>query len=86
MREARKEVSEMATKYSTDKNAPLIDQLSALSVQEWENEFQFLDMCLRDSIRLQLRGTAFRKNISGADVQVGDEIIPNGAFVVRLLI
>lgn len=76
LKEARKEVSDVAAKYSIDKNAPLIDQLSALSV-EWENEFQFLDMCLKDSIRLQLLGTAFRKIISGGDVQVGKEVILN---------
>jgi hypothetical protein len=69
MKEARKEVSGVAAKYSIDKNAPLIDQLFALSVEEWENEFQFLNMCLKDSIRLQLLGTAFRKNISGGDIK-----------------
>lgn len=40
-----------------------------------------MDLCLRDSIRLQALGTAFRRNISGRDVVVGDEVIPNGAFV-----
>jgi cytochrome P450 len=40
-------------------------------------------MCLRDSIRLQLLGTAFRRNISGKDIPtgVGNEVIPPGAFV-----
>jgi len=38
-------------------------------------------MCLKDSIRLQLLGAGFRRNISGKDIQLGNEVIPNGAFV-----
>lgn len=40
-------------------------------------------MCLRESIRIQLLGTAFRKNISGRAIPTGsgDEIIPPNAFV-----
>lgn len=45
------------------------------------SDFPFLDLCLRDSIRLQALGSFFRRNISGRDVIVGDEVIPNGAFV-----
>jgi hypothetical protein len=44
-----------------------------------------IDLSLRESIRFQLVGTAFRRNISGQDIPIGDEIIPNGAFVVRLI-
>lgn len=38
---------------------------------------------MRDSIRLNLQGTAFRKNISGRPIPTGngDEVIPPGAFV-----
>jgi cytochrome P450 len=80
---AREEVKAAAARHSTDKNAPLIEQLSQLPVEAWESEFPILDMCLRDSIRLQLLGTAFRRNISGKDIPtgVGDEVIPPGAFV-----
>jgi cytochrome P450 len=40
-------------------------------------------MCLRDSIRLQLLGCAFRKNTSGKNIPTGngDEVIPPDAIV-----
>ena len=80
---ARAEVEAVAAKYSTDKKAPLIDQLSQLPIEAWESEFPVVDMCLRDSIRLQLLGTTFRKNIAGRDIPTGngDEVIPVDAFV-----
>ena len=78
---ARKEISTIAGKYNPDTNASLIDQLSNVPVEAWETEFEVLDFCLRDSIRIQLLGTAFRRNISGKDVQIGNEVIPPGAFV-----
>ena len=72
-----------AAKYSTDKTAPLVEQLAQLPVEAWESAFPVLDLCLRDSIRLQMLGTAFRKNVSGKPIPTGhgDEVIPPGAFV-----
>ena len=78
---ALQEIEDIAAKYSLDTSIPLIDQLSSIPVEAWELEFKILDACLRDSIRLQLLGTAFRRNVSGKELQLGDEIIPNGAFV-----
>ena len=61
----------------------MVEQLSQLPLEAWESEFPVLDLCLRDSIRLQLLGAALRRNVSGKDIpiDVGDEVIPNGAFV-----
>jgi hypothetical protein len=50
---AREEVKAVALKYAKDKNAPLIDQLQQLPSHAWEGEFPIVDMCLRESIRLQ---------------------------------
>lgn len=58
-----------------------MEQLAGLSLEAWETEFPLLDMCLRDSIRLQALGTAFRRNVSGHAIKIGTEVIPNGAFV-----
>lgn len=76
------EVRAAGAKYG-DKDASLIDQLSAIPVAGWESEFPMLDLCLRDSIRLQLLGAAFRRNISGHDIPIndGEEVIPPGAYV-----
>lgn len=79
---AREEVQAAAAKYSTDKAAPLVERLAQLPVEAWESAFPALDLCLRDSIRLQMLGTAFRKNASGKPIPTGhgDEVIPPGAF------
>jgi cytochrome P450 len=75
------EIKQIAAKYNTDISLPLLDQLPNIPVEAWESDFRVLDACLRDSIRLQLLGTAFRRNVSGKDLHVGDEVVPNGAFV-----
>jgi cytochrome P450 len=78
---ALEEIKTIASKYNTDPQLPLLDQLSNIPIEAWESDFKTLDACLRDSIRLQLLGTAFRRNVSGKDLAIGDEVVPNGAFV-----
>lgn len=60
-----------------------MEQLNQLPLGAWEQGFPLIDMCLRESIRIQLLGTTFRKNISGRSIPTGtgDEVIPPGAFV-----
>ena len=82
MAKAREEVTDVARKHNPESRSLLIDQLANIPVEAWETEFKFLDCCLKDSIRLQLLGTAFRQNISGKDVWIGNEIVPPGTFVV----
>ena len=82
MARAREEVTAIAQNYNTDSKSSLEDQLSNIPVEAWETEFNFLDSCLKDSIRLQLLGTAFRQNITKENIQIGDEIVPPGAFLV----
>jgi cytochrome P450 len=79
---ALEEVNAAAAKYSSEKNAPLVEQLSLLPLEAWETEFPFLDTVLTETIRLHLQGVQLRKNISGNNIKVGDEIIPHGAYVV----
>ncbi|KAF2019854.1 cytochrome P450 6A1 [Aaosphaeria arxii CBS 175.79] len=83
----REEVRRTAAKYATDPSAPLYVQLNDVPLEAWEAEFPLIDMCLRDSIRLNLLGTAFRKNISGKPIPTGhgDEVIPPDAFITYAL-
>jgi cytochrome P450 len=82
----REEIRNTAAKYATNPNAPLYHQLGDVPLEAWEAEFPFVDMCLRDSIRLNLLGTAFRRNVSGRDVPIGNgEVIPPNAFVTYAL-
>ncbi|KAH8742415.1 cytochrome P450 [Diaporthe sp. PMI_573] len=57
--------------------------LASLTLQGWESEFPIIGNCLRETLRLCLPGTVFRRNVSGADVPIGDsgEVIPQGAYV-----
>jgi cytochrome P450 len=82
MAKARKEITNTAAKSSTDPDVSLTDQLDSLSLDIWETKFPFLDTCLKDTIRLQLPAALLRKNISGSEVGIGDEILPNGAIAV----
>ncbi|POS73838.1 cytochrome P450 6A1 [Diaporthe helianthi] len=58
--------------------------LSTLTLDDWESEFPLIDLALRESIRFQLVGTAFRKNISGHDVPIGKsgEVVPSDGFAM----
>jgi len=81
MAKVREEVVTVAAQHCTDEKASLIDQLSSLPIEIWETGFPLLDLCLRDSIRLQTVGAAMRRNVSGHDVKIADTIIPNGSYV-----
>ena len=81
MAKAREELENVSLRYC-DKSVPLVERLAQLPVEAWENDFKFLDLCLKDSIRLNLLGTAFRRNI-GPDIKLATgEVIPTGAFLV----
>ncbi|KAF2769691.1 cytochrome P450 [Teratosphaeria nubilosa] len=63
---------------------PLKERLMRLPLEAWEADFPITDLCLRDSMRLQMNGTAFRRNVSAHDVPIGKsgEVIPAGAFAI----
>lgn len=48
----------------------------------WETEFEVLELCLKDSIRLQMVGAAFRRNVSGKEVEFNSQTIPDGSCVM----
>ncbi|KAL2075095.1 hypothetical protein VTL71DRAFT_37 [Oculimacula yallundae] len=76
------EVLNAVTKYSPDSEASLSDRLAALPLQAWEKDFSMLELCLKESMRVQGQGVFQRRNISGEDVSVGGEVVPNGAFAL----
>lgn len=80
---AREEVRSTAARHARDPTAPLRYQLDDVPLEAWEQNFPIIDLCLKDSIRLNLLGTAFRRNISGRDLPTGNgmEVIPADAFV-----
>jgi cytochrome P450 len=77
-------VTEIANKYTPDESVPLIQKLSQLPLTAWENDFSLSEVCLRESMRLQLHGTGYRKNMSNKAVPIGDnKSVPPGGFLVH---
>jgi hypothetical protein len=83
--EVRKESAAVAEKYCPGEDIPIAEKLSKIPLDAWENEFSMNELCLRESIRLQLHGTGFRKNLSGNDIPIGNgEVVPPGGFLVLI--
>lgn len=85
--QCRSEVHSVLANHNANPSLSIIDQLAQLPIETWEQEFPIIDMCLRESIRIQALGTIFRKNISGRPIPTGngDEVIPPNAFVTYAL-
>lgn len=71
-------------KHRTSPSQTPAEVLATLSLDDWESEFPLIDLALRETIRFQLVGTAFRKNISGRDVPIGSsgEVVPRDGFAL----
>ncbi|KAH8593173.1 cytochrome P450 [Bisporella sp. PMI_857] len=76
----RAELDGVLDKYAPDHTMSLTERFALIPIEGWETEMPLLDNCLRETIRLQLGGTMYRRNISGSDVMIGNEVIPSGAF------
>jgi cytochrome P450 len=77
----REQIESVAAKHCPNSSLPLIEQLCSLSMSTWETEFSLIDLCLKDSIRLQIVGVLLRRNVSGHTIKVGDTLVPDAAFV-----
>lgn len=88
MSKARLEVDNVLNKYapvSESQSSEPVRRISQIPLSAWESavDFRFLENCLRDSIRINLRGAGFRRNLSKQPVEIpntGVEI-PRGGFV-----
>ncbi|KAF1922434.1 uncharacterized protein M421DRAFT_411403 [Didymella exigua CBS 183.55] len=61
---AREEVRATAVKHAPNPSAPLRFQLDDVPLEAWEAEFPVVNLCMKDSIRLNLLSTALQKNIN----------------------
>jgi cytochrome P450 len=85
---ARSEIHSVLKKHSPSSHShstttTTLTALSLLPIEVWESSFPVLDLCLKESIRLHVTGTGYRRNVSGHPIPtgVGNEVIPNGALV-----
>ncbi|KAK3402796.1 cytochrome P450 [Sordaria brevicollis] len=83
----RDEVDGALRKHRKDEKQSVGDVLATLTLDEWEAEFPVIQLCLKETTRLQAVGTSFRRNVSGKDVVLGGsgEVVPHGGFATYLL-
>ncbi|KAK2623560.1 hypothetical protein QTJ16_007114 [Diplocarpon rosae] len=83
----RDECVAAAEKYSVSSEMPenkssVADQLAKLPLEAWENAFPMLGLCLKETIRVQSQGNFLRRNVSGRDIVIGGDVVPNGSFAI----
>lgn len=81
----RQEVQQVLRALETGQHRANQDGLSTLTPEQWEKSFPSLEVCQKETIRLQHVGCFFRRNVSGKPLAIGSsgEMVPAGAFVVR---
>src|SRR4051812_12828333 len=81
------EVDGAVARFRTSPSQTPGEVLGSMTLEDWESSFPMIDLCLRECIRFQLVGTAFRRNVSGKPVPIGKsgEVVPADAFAVYLL-
>ncbi|KAL9112959.1 MAG: hypothetical protein Q9227_002824 [Pyrenula ochraceoflavens] len=86
-RRCKEEIDGVIEKYRKGPQVPSDDILRSLDIEVWESEFPIIYSCIRETIRLCMAGTVFRKNNSGSDVGIvnTNEVIPNGSFAAYLI-
>lgn len=82
MKQVRSEVDGAVAKHRTSPQQSPLDVLAEMGIDEWERDFPLINLCLHESIRIVTVGAAFRRNISGKDMNIGrtGEMLPKGAF------
>ncbi|KAI9712037.1 MAG: hypothetical protein M1820_001746 [Bogoriella megaspora] len=74
-------VKEYASKES--EGQPIAERLKTIPLDVWETKFVNVDLCLKESIRLNLLGCGYRRNISNRPCEIPGskgEVIPAGQF------
>ncbi|KAM3481479.1 hypothetical protein MY5147_000696 [Beauveria neobassiana] len=62
----------------------VLDILQRIPYHDWDTQLPVIDVCLRETLRINLYGPAIRKNISDEDVIIPgtDQVVPSKAFAV----
>ncbi|CEJ94658.1 hypothetical protein VHEMI10176 [[Torrubiella] hemipterigena] len=83
----RTEVDAIISKYRQTADEAVTDVLARVELEDWEEGFPTIALALKESIRMNVPGSAFRKNMSGKDIQIPgtNTIIPKDAFACFLL-
>jgi hypothetical protein len=78
------EVNAALNKHRHSPNETPADILSRLTMDDWETDFTSVDLCLRETIRMNMPGVSARQNLSGQDIKIKgtSEVIPKNMFAV----
>lgn len=84
---ARDEIDGLVASHRLHPGETPEDILPRITIDEWETKLPIVEICLRESLRLNVSGTAMRRNIGGKDIKIPgtNQIIPAGAFAVSQL-
>ena len=76
------EIKTAARVYSTNKDAPLVEQLDSISLEAWDSSFPFIDLLFKEAIRHHVIFPMTRLNASPKPIRIPgtDEVIPPGSF------
>ncbi|KAM3483635.1 hypothetical protein MY8738_002945 [Beauveria namnaoensis] len=60
----------------------VLDIVQRIPYHDWDTQLPVIDVCLRETLRINLYGPAIRKNISDEDVIIPgtDQVVPSKAF------
>lgn len=77
------EVKAAAKAHSTNKDAPLVEQLASIPLEAWELLFPSIDLCLKETIRMWTSFSMIRLNTSPNPIPIPgtDEVVPGNTFV-----
>lgn len=80
----RNEVDGAVAKYRKSDEQTASEVLQSLSYDAWATEFPFVELCVRESIRMVLPGSMMRKNTSGEDIEISgtNKVIPKDTYAV----
>ena len=64
----------------TTSSDPLHTRLSTIPLNAWEEELPSLEAIIRETVRISISATLFRRNI-GKDIRIGEATIRRGDFL-----
>ena len=84
MAKVRAEIGDVANKFEKNPKATMTEKIMNIPLSAWDSEFPVIELCLRETIRLTLVGTAFRWNSSPQSLPIGrsGEVVPPRNFAV----
>ena len=66
--QVQKEVVGIIESSTASAEDPLSTRIAQVPLEAWDSELPFLDKCIRETLRLNIAGSALRKNVGKEDI------------------